>query len=40
MDLNIVATDSNVDNEDGPRVTKNIEPIRLRRSFPEVDVAR
>lgn len=30
MDLNVQATDSNVDNEGGPRVTRNVEPIRLR----------
>ena len=30
MDLNVQATDNNVDNEGGPRGTKNAEPIRLR----------
>ena len=30
MDLNVQATDTNVDNEGGPRVTRNAEPIRLR----------
>jgi hypothetical protein len=30
MDVNVQATDSNVDNEGGPRVTRNAEPIRLR----------
>jgi hypothetical protein len=30
MDLNVQATDNNVDNEGGPRVTRNVEPIRLR----------
>lgn len=30
MDLNVQATDTNVDNEGGPRVTRNVEPIRLR----------
>lgn len=30
MDLNVQATDTNVDGDAGPRVTKNAEPIRLR----------
>jgi|SRR5579883_2084044 len=30
MDLNVQATDNNVDAEGGPRVTRNSEPIRLR----------
>ena len=30
MDLNVQATDTNVDAEGGPKVTRNVEPIRLR----------
>jgi hypothetical protein len=30
MDLNVQATDTNVDGDAGPRVVKNAEPIRLR----------
>jgi hypothetical protein len=30
MDLNVQATDNNVDAEGGPRVARNVEPIKLR----------
>ena len=30
MDLNVQATDNNVDGDGGPKVTRNAEPIRLR----------
>jgi hypothetical protein len=37
MDLNVQATDNFVDNPEGPRVARNIEPIRLR-IVPESDL--
>ena len=30
MDINVQATDNNVDADGGPKVTRNAEPIRLR----------